>query len=126
VERVAAAGVSPGRCGVIAFFRAQAALVRSLLEPRLQLLEQLAGQAATQRRGGGPPPAGDGSGAADASGDEGGREPEEQEEEEGEQQLSRSIQVATVDSFQGAECDVIILTTAVTRPGAFASGASPG
>lgn len=33
----------------------------------------------------------------------------------------KDVQVATVDSFQGAEKDVIILSTAVTRPGAFAS-----
>lgn len=56
------------------------------------------------------------------------KEEEEQEEEEQEAQQQQQeeqqggIQVATVDSFQGAECDVIIFTTAVTRPGAFAAG----
>ena len=35
-----------------------------------------------------------------------------------------SIQVATVDAFQGAEKDIIVLTTATTRAGAFIADAA--
>jgi hypothetical protein len=41
----------------------------------------------------------------------------------GTRQDAESATVATVDGFQGAERDVIILTTAITRPGTFASDA---
>lgn len=37
--------------------------------------------------------------------------------------VENPVTVATVDGFQGAERDVIILTTATTKPGAFASDA---
>lgn len=122
VERLVAAGVGLGQIGVICFFRAQVALVRSLLERRLPQLEGM------QRRHEHAAALGRGSTseseAAAGSGNEaGGGAGEGEEAEEGRQQgRQASIQVATVDSYQGAECEAIILTTTVTRTSTFASG----
>ncbi|KAL4457552.1 hypothetical protein ABPG75_012417 [Micractinium tetrahymenae] len=143
VERLAAAGVALGQIGVICFFRAQVALVRSQLDRRLPQLQQ----AEQRRRPAAAAPAGDSSGCepgAAAEEDDGvvdllvgggrsrrrGSTRRASEDANGdgdggsqaaEDLVPQGIQVATVDSFQGAECDVIILTTAITRPGAFAS-----
>lgn len=83
------------RCGVICFFRAQvhhilAAAVRSgLLSQRaLEALQAEGGSAVEER---------------DAVGKGGGS--------------GGSLQVATVDAFQGAEKNVIVLSTAVTSRG---------
>ena len=169
VERLVAAGVALGQCGVICIYRAQVALVRSLLDRRLPALQ---GQ---QRRARRAAALAGGSSSCEAealalgapgSGGGGGTKQEEDEEGGSDQQ---SIQVATVDSFQarpagcwpfgagragragrrvccwrgsgggqrcplslntwpccpgvqGAECDVILLTTAVTRASNFAAG----
>ncbi|KAK9800288.1 hypothetical protein WJX73_004434 [Symbiochloris irregularis] len=74
------AGISAEAVGVICLYRAQVALVQSLM--RKQVTD----------------------GGEDCS-------------------TLCSIDVATVDSFQGMEKDIIVLTTAVTRPSAFAADA---
>ena len=113
VERVLAAGVAPRRCGVICFYRAQVQLVKSLLDGRMPAL---AAERRNRRRQGRRLRA-QGQGG-DVGSEEGAEEAEDDDEEEEE---GGSVQVATVDAFQGAEKDVIVLTTSVTRPGAFAA-----
>jgi superfamily I DNA and/or RNA helicase len=140
VERVLRAGVAPGRCGVICFYRAQAALVRAMLDQRLPVVAQerlqrraaAAAQKQQQRRrhGGEQAGGGDASEAKDPANAEEKEDADEDDdddddEEDGEEEEEEgSVQVATVDAFQGAERDVIVLTTAVTRPGAFAADAA--
>jgi superfamily I DNA and/or RNA helicase len=106
VERLVAAGVSLGQCGVICLFRAQVALVRSLLDrrlPQLEALQQRRRQQATavERVGGG---GGSASCEEAAAGPrrrqqdgEGGISDEEDDQQ---QQAQQGIQVATADSFQ--------------------------
>lgn len=120
VERLVAAGVALGQCSVICFFRAQVALVRSLLDRRLPQLEQRQRQQRRQQRrspraatealpqafggasssrvaegrdslGGEEPGPGRRGGSEDAEGSGGDDEPEQQQQ---------GIQIATVDSFQ--------------------------
>lgn len=86
------AGVPPGQVGIICFFRAHAACVLRCLQ---QQGVAAARPAVEGREDGG-----------------GGRRQEE---------AGGVLQVATVDSFQGSEKEVIILTSAVTRPGSFVS-----
>lgn len=117
VEQLAAAGVALGRVGVICFFRAQVALVRSLLErclPQLQREEQRRGQAAGPAGPCEPQPeaaAGDqgvvnllvGSsrlGRRGAAGRASVGSGDGEAGEVAEAQAPQGIQVATVDSFQ--------------------------
>lgn len=118
VERLAGAGVALGRIGVICFFRAQAALVRTLMERRLPQLQQ-----AEQRRqeaaelAGGSSRCKPGAAKVDAGvvdllvggskprrSDAARRASEAGEADEGCQAVGgpaqQGIQVATVDSFQ--------------------------
>lgn len=118
VERLAAAGVALAQMGVICFFRAQVALVRSLLERRLPRLQQ-----EEQRRRESATPAGNSWSCEPeaAAGDEGvvdlsarpsrprrrgaaGQHSRSDEAGKGDEadvgQAAQGIQVATVDSFQ--------------------------
>ena len=104
LEKALHGGVAPGNCGVICFYRAQVAAVKAAL---LQHGPQL--QAAINSSGDG----------ATSSNDD-----SEKEESPPENYNYTAIQVATVDAFQGAEKDLIILTTATTKPGAFAADAA--
>ena len=103
VERLVAAGVSLGQCGVICFFRAQVALVRSLLDRRLPQLEALQQQRRQQATAAARADGGSESFEAAAAGlrqqdAEVGSSDEEGDQQQ--QQAQQGIQVATVDSFQ--------------------------
>ena len=96
VARLRAAGVAARSIGVICFFRAQAELVRRLLlENRMHWQQQQQQQEKTK----------------EVEGEENKEENDDDDDDE--------IQVATVDSFQGCEKDLVVITTAATRPSAF-------
>jgi len=112
VEKAIAAGVDPSGVGVICFYRAQVQEVQNTLFKKATLL-----QAALEK------------GVQAAQGRKQSVEnPEENDGQEEEPKTSEtsftSIQVATVDAFQGAEKDLIILTTATTLPGSFIADAA--
>ena len=94
VARLRAAGVAARSIGVICFFRAQAELVRRLL-----LENQMHWQQQQQEK------------TKEVEGEENKEENDDDDDDE--------IQVATVDSFQGCEKDLVVITTAATRPSAF-------
>lgn len=93
VARLRAAGVAARSIGVICFFRAQAELVRRLLLENRMHWQQQQQQEKTK----------------EVEGEENKEENDDDDE----------IQVATVDSFQGCEKDLVVITTAATRPSAF-------
>jgi superfamily I DNA and/or RNA helicase len=112
VSRLRAAGVRPGSVGVICFFRAQVEVVRRLL---LENRMQQQNQNRQQER-----PAAEVEKKEEEKQEEENDEEEEEEEESAENDDEDEIPtVATVDSYQGCEKDVIIVTTAATRPSAF-------
>lgn len=138
VERALAAGVDPRRVGVICFFRAQVAAVRTELTKAAPALQTAAEGAAAARAAA----AGRAAWAAKArrrrvlketsiEADEGGDSDSEDEEAGGAGSkdpefvtagAAAAVQVATVDAFQGAEKDVIVLTTAATQAGSKFAG----
>lgn len=107
LARLVERGVDPEACGVICLFRAQAALVRSLLLERVV--------------GGGNERVGE----VEES-PLGGRLLSDSDPSPSPTPLSTAlagVQVATVDAFQGAERDVVLLSTCVSRPSSFVADA---
>jgi superfamily I DNA and/or RNA helicase len=130
VAALCAQGVSPSRIGIICLYRAQAETVRALVAGRLPRLAEVAEEAArtmvrfeANKR------------ADDDADDEGqggpGSDGEDEQCSQGDAEdgpphpaAGTGLRISTVDSFQGAECDAIILTTCITRSGgAFAADA---
>jgi hypothetical protein len=108
VEKAFAAGIDPGRVGVICFYRAQVQEVQNTLFGRATVLQDALKKAKQEHAldddGAATKPSSSSAAVASA--------------------CYTSIQVATVDAFQGAEKDLIILTTATTRPGSFIADAN--
>lgn len=117
VSRLGAAGVRSRSIGVICFFRSQVELVRRLLlenqaqkQQKMRIQQQEASAAPL---------------AEEASKEVEEEAKEEEDVEVGDDDDDDEIPtVATVDSYQGCEKDLIIITTAVTRPSAFIRDAS--
>lgn len=134
------AGVPPGRCGVICFYRAQVDAVKGLLArqpwtfsaayrppPRATVkLDEIHGDPVDGVDGGGGVEKdeqdnedNDGGGGGDPLCKE--RNATLENGHDVDSHPGSVVQVATVDAFQGAEKDVIILTTSTTRSSQFAS-----
>ncbi|KAG7669212.1 hypothetical protein Ndes2526B_g05511 [Nannochloris sp. 'desiccata'] len=112
VEKAIDAGVDPSKIGVICFYKAQVQEVQNKLLGKATVLQaalEKAAQVAQQQK----------------ESFENSEEIDGQDKEIKTSESSfTSIQVATVDAFQGAEKDIIILTTATTRPGPFIADAA--
>ena len=125
VSRLRAAGVRPGSIGVICFFRAQVGVVRRLLlenqarQMQTQAQERPVAVAAAAAAAGAEEAGEDGK--AKEVGEEAGQEDEKGGDIDGggDDDDDQIPTVATVDSYQGCEKDLIIITTAATRPSAF-------
>ncbi|GLC60082.1 hypothetical protein PLESTB_001571200 [Pleodorina starrii] len=107
-------GVEAEAVGVICFYRAQVAAIRRALQAQTAAQGTEAPAAAVTAgptaRGTGPVAEGSAAAAAVASASAGG-------------ERAGGVQVATVDSFQGAEKEVVFLATTVSRAADFAADA---
>ena len=116
VSRLRAAGVRARSIGVICFFRAQVEVVRRLLLENQAQMQQMQAQ---QR-----PVVVSAAGAEEAEKNDKAKEEVDDDDEKEEKDDAADDDdeiptVATVDSYQGCEKDLIIITTAATRPSAF-------
>jgi hypothetical protein len=122
LEKAIGAGVDPARIGVICFYRAQVQEVQNKIFGCASLLQAAHEKAKGTLKPSRPPPP--------LRVEEENVENAEDNDDDNKAVASSSetsftsIQVATVDAFQGAEKDIIILTTATTRPGSFIADAA--
>jgi superfamily I DNA and/or RNA helicase len=105
-----AAGVPPARVGVICFYRAQAYAARAAVDRAAPAAAAAGREAARAARAAARAAAGGGAVDPDAAA---------AAEAAADAKWGGAVAVATVDSFQGQERDVVVLTTAVTRAAAF-------